>query len=250
MPMDDRLALSALNWWEEAGVDMFVDEEPRDWLAQPATSAPLPIDAAPDRPPVAATSPQSAAPHAAAAVPAALPADLAAFRRFLLQDASVPGPPAARIDATGDPASGAMLILDMPEQGDRAAEQLLSGEVGQLFDKMLGAMGLSRETAYLVPLSPARSASGRLTPDIVATLGTLMRHHIALVRPKRLLLLGDAPTRALLGFGCVEARGRSHEISGDFGQIPAIASFHPRLLIQTPDRKKAAWADLQLFMAL
>jgi DNA polymerase len=248
--MDDRLALSALNWWEEAGVDTFIDEEPRDWLAQPAPATPSSSDVAPSRPQGAVASPQSALPRAVVVPAAALPTDLAAFRRFLLEDASVPGPPAARIDTTGDAASGAMIILDMPEQGDRAAEQLLSGDVGQLFGKMLGAMGLSRETAYLAPLSPARSASGRLTPEIIATLGTLMRHHIALVRPKRLLLLGDAPTRALLGFGCVEARGQRHEISGDFGQIPAIASFHPRLLIQTPDRKKAAWADLQLFMAL
>jgi DNA polymerase len=249
MPMDDRLALSALNWWEEAGVDTFVDEEPRDWLAQPTQPAPSLSVSAPDRSAPAATSPQAPV-GKVIAPPAALPSDLAVFRRFLLQDASVPGPTAARLDATGDPASGAMLILDMPELGDRAAGHLLSGDVGALFDKMLGAMGLSRETAYLAPLSPARSASGRLTPEMIAALGALMRHHVALVRPKRLLLLGDAPTRALLGLGCVEARGRRHEFSGTDGPIPAIASFHPRLLIQTPDRKKAAWADLQLFMAL
>jgi len=138
----------------------------------------------------------------------------------------------------------------MPDQGDRAASRLLSGDVGALFDKMLGAMNLSRDIAYLAPLSPARSASGRLTPEVIATLATLMRHHIGLVAPKRLLLLGDAPARALLGLGCVEARGRTHEVAGPSGPIPAIASFHPRLLIQTPDRKKAAWADLQLFMVL
>ncbi|PZU09236.1 uracil-DNA glycosylase family protein [Sphingomonas sp.] len=245
--MEDRLALSALDWWEEAGVDTAVDDLPRDWLAVPALSPAItpihPQAASPARvtPPVAAIEPVS---------PAALPDDLAAFRHFLLTDPSVPGPPQARIDAIGDPASGAMLILDMPEQGDRAAGRLLSGDVGQLFDRMLGAMSLSRETAYLAPLSPARSASGRLTPESITTLATLMRHHIALARPKRLLLLGDAPTRALIGLGCIEARGRTHEVSGPAGSIPAIASFHPRLLIQTPDRKKAAWADLQLFMAL
>lgn len=244
--MDDRLALSALDWWEEAGVDMFVDDAPRDWLAQPAV-APAPVAAVANRPAAPSAGPQ---PVAIATAPAALPGDLAAFRAFLLADVSVPGPAAARIDATGDPASGAMLILDMPEQGDRASGRLLSGEVGQLFDKMLGAMGLSRDTAYLAPLSPARSASGRLTPEHIAALGALMRHHIALAAPRRLLLLGDAPTRALLGFPSMEARGRRHEVAGPAGPIPTIASFHPRLLVQTPSAKKAAWADLQLFMAL
>lgn len=226
--MEDRLAISALDWWREAGVDTFVEDDPRDWLAATA-----PVRAEPAAPPPAEA-------------PAALPDDLGAFRRFLLADASIPGPPAARIDATGDPASGAMLVLDMPEASDRAEGRLLSGEVGQLFDKMLAAMGLSRETAYMAPLSPARSASGRLTPETIAALAPLMRHHVALARPKRLLLLGDAPARALLGLGCVEARGRTHDVDG----IPAIVSFHPRLLLQTPARKAAAWADLQLFMAL
>ena len=30
----------------------------------------------------------------------------------------------------------------------------------------------------------------------------------------------------------------------------AVASFHPRFLVQTPERKAASWADLKLFMAL
>ncbi|MDO6415134.1 uracil-DNA glycosylase [Sphingomonas sp. BIUV-7] len=236
--MEDRLALSALDWWEEAGVDTFVDDAPRDWLAPAAApAAPAPVRNHPS-------------PSAQAEAPATLPADLAAFRRFLLADGAVPGPPLARLDATGDPASGTMMILDMPEAGDRAAGRLLTGDVGELFDKMLGAMGLSRDIAYLAPLSPARSASGRLTPEAITALGALMRHHIALVRPKRLLLLGDAPARALLGLGCVEARGRTHDVTSEGGPVPAIASFHPRLLIQTPARKKAAWEDLQLFMAL
>jgi uracil-DNA glycosylase family 4 len=241
--MDDRLALSAFDWWEEAGVDTFVDDSPRDWLAR-QPSAPFqsaPIDFTPDHA-VAAPAP--------VAKPAALPNDLAAFRQYLLSDPAVPGPPTARLDATGDTASGAMIILDMPEAGDRAAGRLLSGDVGDLFDKMLAAMSLSRATAYLAPLSPARAASGRLMPEAIEALGVLMRYHIALVAPKRVLLLGDAPTRALLGLGCVEARGRNHAIDVGGGPIPAVASFHPRLLIQTPTRKKAAWGDLQLYMVL
>ena len=39
--MSGRLdALSALDWWREAGVDTLVDEEPRDWLRAPAKAQP------------------------------------------------------------------------------------------------------------------------------------------------------------------------------------------------------------------
>ena len=228
--MDD-LALSALDWWAEAGVDSLVDEQPRDWLA----TAPRPdVD-----PP--------AAPQPAAAV---LPDDLAAFRAWLLADPSVPGPTAARLDATGDPASGTTIVIDMPEAGDRAERRLLGGDAGALFDRMLAAMGLNRDALYLAPLGPARPATGRLDAAQAATLAVLMRHHLGLVRPRRLLLLGDTVATALLGEPCAHARGRVHKLAGDGWSAAAVASFHPRLLVQTPARKAAAWADLQLFMAL
>ena len=37
--MSLRWAESALSWWEEAGVDTVVGEQPRNWLATPAPAA-------------------------------------------------------------------------------------------------------------------------------------------------------------------------------------------------------------------
>jgi DNA polymerase len=236
----DGLALSVLDWWAEAGVDTIVDDLPHDWLAAPpATARAEPAEATP-----------SAPASAALPVAAALPGTLADFRAWLLADPAVPGPAIARIDATGDPASGAMVILDMPEAADRAAGALLSGDVGLLFDRMLGAMKLTRADIYIVPFSPARPATGRLNESDSATLARLMRHHIALAAPKRLLLLGDAPTKALLGLPLAQARGEARPVEISEAAIPAIASFHPRFVAERPDYRKPAWADLQLFMAL
>lgn len=228
--MSDGLALSALEWWSEAGVDTLVDETPRDWLA--AAVAP------------AATVAIVAEP--AAAPPPVLPADLAGFRRYLLTDPVVPGPPAARLDASGDPASGTMVLLDMPEPGDRTNGALLGGEVGALFDRMLDAMGLSRDALYLAPFAPAAPASGKLDDDACRTLTILAHHHLALVAPKRLLLMGDAPVRALTGQPLTRARAETHAVDG----IPAVATFHPRLVHARPAFRKDAWADLQRFMEL
>lgn len=233
--MYDRLAASALDWWSEAGVDTFVEDSPRDWLA--------PIVATPT---VAPPAPEAPAPAPAAP----LATDLPAFRAMLLADATIPGRTSARIDAGGDPASGTMVIIDMPEPADRAEGRLLGGEVGALFDKMIAAMGLARDTIYLAPLSPARPTSGRLPPEMLDQFARLMRHHITLVKPRRLLLMGDAPVRALLDLSAQDARGRTHALSTDAGEIPAIATFHPRGLLRTPAQKAAAWADLKLFMAL
>jgi DNA polymerase len=229
----DGLALSALDWWSEAGVDTIVDDLPYDWLAPPTPAAPAPI--------------------AHAAIPAAapaLPATLADYRRWLIADAPIPGLANNRIDATGDPASGTMVIVDMPEAADRTSSTLLSGDAGALFDRMLAAMKLERAAIYIAPFSPARSATGRLSESDCATLAPLMRQHIALAAPKRLLLLGDAPSRALLGKPLAQARGEARSLEIDGASIPAIASFHPRFVLERPDYRKPAWADLQMFMAL
>jgi len=228
----DGLALSALDWWAEAGVDMLVDESPRDWLARAPTPA-LPSTSA------VAAEPAAPAP----------PADLPAFRRWLLTDPSVPGPPRARHDAQGDPAGGVMVITDMPEPADRGTGALLTGEPGALFDRMLAAIGLDRGTLYLAPFTPARPATAKLSKDACHLLHRMMERHLALAAPKRLLLLGDAPSCSLLDQPVTQARGRVHELRVDGLTIPTVATFPPRL-VEGAERRRLAWADLQLFRNL
>ena len=65
-----------------------------------------------------------------------------------------------------------------------------------------------------------------------------------LAKPKRLLLLGDVPSRALLGKPLAAARGHVHKVEG----IRAVVTFHPRQLINRPSDKALAWRDLLLLM--
>lgn len=228
--MSSNWAASALNWWQEAGVDTLVAEEPRNWLAPRAAPPP----AAPEPVPAATT----------------LPADLDAFRAWLLDRANLPlGTGAApRIGPSGDPASGLMVIIDMPAQEDQAAGQLLSGSPGALFDKMIAAIGRSRETLWLASLSPARSPTGRFDAAQLKLLGEVARHHIALVRPKALLLFGDATSRALLGASVIQTRGRWHDLDLPGGAVKTISTIRPAELEQQPNLKKTAWGDLQMLM--
>lgn len=243
-------ALSALDWWREAGVDTLVDDLPRDWLAKPS---PLPlagVAGGEDSPPphaLSSDSPGLSREREGSDPP--LPRDLPAFRRWLLEDPSLPGALRMRHDAAGDPASSCMIVIDMPETADRGAAALLTGEAGARFDRMLTAIGLVRDALYLAPFSPARPVTGRLDKPACMLLERLMRHHIALASPARLLLLGEAAVYALTGVPVHEARGRIHQVDAGGRMIPAIASFAPRL-VEGPDFRKWAWADLQLFQGL
>ena len=232
--MMDGAALSALDWWAEAGVDTLADDLPRNWLS--AAPAPDRVDAAPVLP-TPATS-------------VTLPDTLAAFRAFLLSDAQIPGPANARIDALGDPASGVVMVVDMPEAEDRASGSLLSGEVGALFDRMLGAIKLDRSQLYLIPFSPARPTTGRLSEADVKKLKPFLLHHLALVAPQKLLLLGDAPVQALLRQPAAKARDAEHAVPIGASTVTTVATIHPRLVAMKREWRPLVWADLQRFEKL
>ncbi|MDB5695590.1 MAG: uracil-DNA glycosylase [Sphingomonas bacterium] len=220
-------AASTLDWWREAGVDILVEDHPRDWLARAAPPAP------PAEPLPAAT---------------ALPATLAEFLAWRTSDAA---PEAswrgATIAATGPLDASLMVLVDCPDKDDR--DGLLGGAAGKLFDRMLAAIGLTRGEVHLSAVCAKRPVAGRMPAEVQAELHRLAQHHVGLLAPRRLLLMGDAAARALTGVEVLRARGGLHAIKHDRGEAAAIATFHPRLLLERPAQKADAWKDLQLLMS-
>jgi DNA polymerase len=137
-----------------------------------------------------------------------LPDQLPLFHEWLRTSATLPyaSSAAPRVCPTGDPAAGLMVLAGMPSTDDCASGTLLSGDVGRLFDRMLAAIGRSRETIYLAGLSCVRPASGRFDAAGAAHCGEIARHHVGLVAPKAVLLIGDAAVRPLLGLSATQAR--------------------------------------------
>jgi uracil-DNA glycosylase len=222
-------AASLLQWWADAGVDVLVDEHPRDWL-QPKAKAP---------------------PAASPAAPAdALPGQLDLFQEYLRTSHALPfaAPLAPRVCPSGDPASGLMIMIAMPEAADCESGTLLAGAAGRLFDRMMAAIGRDRASLYLASLSCFRSATGRLTDPASGQCAALARHHIGLVAPRALLLFGDSCARALLGLSVAQARGRWHEIATHAGPVKTIVTIAPDYLLKQPPAKAHAWADLQMLV--
>ena len=231
-------AVSALKWWQEAGVDTFVAEMPRDWLA----AAPEPARVS-DPHPADATRPLSLSREREGGK---LPATLDEFQSWLMTgDVPLAAPSTPRVGAAGDPASGLMILVDMPSAEDVTAGRLLSGAPGDLFDKMMAAIGRSRQTLYLAPVSPVRTPTGMLPAAAVAELARIARHHVGLAKPKALLLFGDAASKALLGAPIAEARGKWHELDTPAGKIRTLVTIRPEKLESQPGLKKFAWEDLQ-----
>jgi len=236
-PLDGALAASILDWWHDAGVDLLVEDEPRDW------SAPEPVRA----PRVMPGQPPAAAPVATSV--ASLPDTLEAFLAWRLSDAA----PEASWDgisltATGPADAALMVLVDCPDRDDGDAGQILSGAPGRLFDRMLAAMGLSRETVHIASVCARRPIAGRTPAGLETRLAEIALHHVTLIAPRGLLLLGNAASRAVLGTELTDARGHSHAIDHKSGKSTAVATFHPRFLIEKPMAKAESWKDLQRVM--
>jgi DNA polymerase len=138
-----------------------------------------------------------------------------------------------------------MFLSDLPDRDDVASGQPIGGEAWSLATRMLSAIGMTADEAYVASLSCFHAAGARIGRDELAACAAIARDHIRLARPERLVLFGDAPSRALLGEPLARARGRVHHIEG----VRTIATFHPRWLLQRPSDKALAWRDLLLLMS-
>jgi len=218
--IDRREAASALRWWLEAGVDVAVQESPRNWFERPKPSPP--------------------AADEGSAEPA--PSTLEDFRLWLASPkaplASAKSKPVLPQGAEG---AEVMVLCEPPSRDELASGQPIGGAAAELMQRMLRAIGMEGK-AYSANLACFHSPSPRLSPEQMEQCAAAARRHVALVRPKRLLLLGDAPSRTLLGKPLLEARGHVHRIEG----VRTVATFHPRQLLKRPSDKALAWKDLLL----
>ena len=220
-------ARSALAWWLEAGVDVALQEEPRDWLkpAAPRTRpSPEPL------PNVTEPSHET----------------LAELQQWLASSVQLPlaGTSFKRVLPHGPENAPVMLIADAPALEDAAAGQPIGGDAWILAERMLAAIGIAAEQAYSASLSCIHAPGARMSETERQACAEIALQQIRLVKPQRLLLFGDGPCVALLGKRLIEARGHAHRIEG----VRTVATFHPRHLINRPLDKSLAWRDLLLLM--
>ncbi|MBW8271504.1 uracil-DNA glycosylase, partial [Caldovatus aquaticus] len=154
--------------------------------------------------------------------------------------------------ADGVPESGVMLIGEAPGAEEDRLGKPFVGQSGRLLDRMLASIGLDRaRNVYITNILPWRPPGNRTPTDAeIALFLPFVLRHIALVRPRCLVLLGGVAAKALLRSreGITRLRGRWHEVTvpGLDRPVPALATLHPAYLLRNPAAKREAWADLLL----
>nr|CAD6610473.1 uracil-DNA glycosylase [Rhizobium sp. Khangiran2] len=152
--------------------------------------------------------------------------------------------------ASGDPAARIMVIGPVPNADDDRDGVPFSGRTGQLLDRMLAAIGLSREAVLLTNIIPWRPPGNRMpSPAETAICKPFIDRQIALAEPEHLLLLGNFPARFFFGeTGTIHSlRGEWREVTIGGRSVRALATLHPQDLLGAPATKALAWRDLLMF---
>ena len=131
-----------------------------------------------------------------------------------------------------------MIVVPMPEMED--SDVLLSGPHGRLLANMARAMGFAPDEVYLTSALPRHVPLPDWTALSAGGLGEVLRHHINLARPKRLLTLGN-DVLSLLGHGLAQPAPSVSELSILSRKLPVLSSYAPGRLLDHPRLRAELW---------
>jgi uracil-DNA glycosylase len=146
---------------------------------------------------------------------------------------------------TGDPQASLMLIGEAPGAEEDKQGVPFVGAAGELLNRILQAIGMTREQVYIANVVKCRPPGNRdPQPDEIAACNRYLTGQIELVRPRLLVALGRVAAQTLLGndMPIGRMRGRWYEVAG----VPLRVTYHPAALLRNPALKRPTWEDLQL----
>ena len=151
------------------------------------------------------------------------------------------------VPGEGNEHAALMFVGEGPGADEDRTGRPFVGRAGQLLDRMIVAMGLTREDVYIANVVKCRPPQNRtpLPEEMHACLPHL-RGQFALVRPKIIVCLGATAARALINpeIRITRERGQWTEKKGVF----FLPTYHPAALLRDPAKKHEAWEDLQKVM--
>lgn len=151
----------------------------------------------------------------------------------------------------GHPRAHCMIVGEAPGENEDLQGEPFVGAAGQLLDRMLQAIGLTRSTAepaqqvYIANTLKCRPPRNRNPePDELVLCSAFLRRQIDLVQPRLLLAMGRFAVQTLLDSSepIGRLRGRVHR----WRDRPVVVTYHPAYLLRNPADKARAWADLCL----
>ncbi len=144
----------------------------------------------------------------------------------------------------GAPQARLMVIGEGPGADENVTGRPFVGKAGQLLTKMLLAIKINREEAYITNIVKCRPPNNREPNDgEISACKPYLLEQIEKIKPQVILLLGKTAALGLLGL--TDALGKLREQEHFFQGIPVFITYHPSALLRHEEWKKPAWIDLQ-----
>ncbi|MGJ8653453.1 MAG: uracil-DNA glycosylase [Opitutaceae bacterium] len=141
---------------------------------------------------------------------------------------------------------------EAPGTDEAAIGKPFVGNAGQFLDKIIKAMGLSRETVYCTNLLKWRPENDKPygnrppEPEEMAFCLPYFEAECTIVKPKTIIALGNHAVNGLLGQDPSRKFGSVRGTWASFQDVPVMITFHPSYLLRnnTNKTKRIAWEDL------
>ncbi len=184
---------------------------------------------------------------------------MAALRARALSCLKCPNLVATRknvVFGVGDIHSPVLFVGEAPGSDEDLKGEPFVGAAGLLLTKMIGAMGLTRETVYIAnvlkcrPDMPPQAVGNRKpTSAEMQTCLPYLQEQISLIQPKVIVALGATAMEGLQGAAVyiTKIRGRFQSYRG----IPLMPTYHPAYLLRNSGlaEKRKVWEDMLEVMA-
>ena len=144
--------------------------------------------------------------------------------------------------------NGLVIVTDVPGGDDDLNGQILSGAAGELMDKMLAAIGMSRMMVSFVPMVFWRTPGGRTpTRQELDLARPFVNRVIEMLHPRFILTLGTLPAAEIANATLPRGHGMTVVLPNG---VTAMPIFHPNYLMLKPAAKRDAWNALQIVQNL
>jgi DNA polymerase len=144
----------------------------------------------------------------------------------------------------GPETAGVMFVGEAPGADEDREGRPFVGAAGELLNRMISSIKLSREDVYIANVIKCRPPNNRdPQPDELGACLPYLRRQIALVRPKVVCALGRFAAQSLLSsaepIGAL--RGQVYDVSG----VKVVPTYHPAALLRNKPWRYPAFEDLK-----
>jgi len=149
----------------------------------------------------------------------------------------------------GNPNASLVLVGEAPGAEEDLAGEPFVGEAGQLLNRILNAINLTRQEVYICNVIKCRPPKNRdPKPEEIKACFPFLKKQLEVIRPRIICALGKFAAQTLLETSEIISRLRGKVF--EFQKIKVVPTFHPASLLRNPQWKPAVWKDIQLIQKL